>query len=38
MGLAKNVTFFAIAAIAQNIQKGARFFMLYGVKTSSYAG
>jgi transposase, IS5 family len=38
MGLAKNITFFAIAAIAQNIQKGARFFLLYGVRNPSYAG
>jgi transposase, IS5 family len=38
MGLAKNITFFAIAAIAQNIQKGARFFLLYGVRKPNYAG
>jgi IS5 family transposase len=37
-GLAKNITFFAIAATAQNIQKGARFFLLYGVRKPSYAG
>lgn len=38
MGLAKNMTFFAIAAIAHNIQKAVRFFVLYGVKNPNYAG
>lgn len=32
MGLAKNTTFFAVAAIAHNLQKGARFLMRYGLR------
>lgn len=31
MGLAKNVTFFGLAAMAANIRKGAKFLMLYGL-------
>ena len=31
MGLAKNLTFFAIAAIAHNIQKGAKFLLDFGL-------
>jgi IS5 family transposase len=38
MGLAKNTTFYGIAAIAHNIQKGARFFTLYGLPEAKPAG
>jgi len=31
MGLAKNLTFYGLAAIAHNIQKGAKFLTLYGL-------
>ena len=31
MGLAKNLTLFGLAAIAHNIQKGAKFLRLYGM-------
>ena len=31
MGLAKNTTFFGLAAIAANIRKGAKFLTLYGL-------
>jgi transposase, IS5 family len=32
MGLAKNTTFFAMAAIAHNLQKGAQFLRHYGLR------
>ena len=32
MGIAKNTTFFGIAAIAHNIQKAAKFLKLYGIR------
>jgi len=31
MGLAKNLTFYGLAAVAHNIQKGAKFLTLYGL-------
>ena len=31
MGLAKNLTFYGLAAIAQNIKKGGKFLILYGL-------
>ncbi len=31
IGLAKNLTFYGLAAIAHNIQKGAKFLQLYGL-------
>ena len=38
MGLAKNETFFGLAAMAANIRKGARFLMLYGLPEMEIAG
>lgn len=38
MGLAKNITFYGIAAMASNIRKGAKFLTLYGLADASYAG
>ena len=38
MGLAKNITFYGIAAMASNIRKGAKFLMLYGLPDVGYAG
>jgi IS5 family transposase len=38
LGLAKNLTFFGIAAIAHNIRKGAKFFALYGVREPELTG
>ena len=38
MGLANNMTFYGIAAIAHNIQKGAKFLMLYGLPESIPTG
>lgn len=38
LGLAINLTFFGIAAIAHNIQKGAKFLTLYGLPEPSSAG
>ena len=38
MGLAKNATFYGVAAIAANIRKGAKFLALYGLPESNYAG
>jgi IS5 family transposase len=38
MGLAKNITFYGIAAIASNIRKGAKFLTLYGLPDASNAG
>lgn len=35
MGLAKNMTFFGLAAMAANISKGAKFLMLYGLPDSA---
>ncbi len=31
MGLAKNATFYGLAAMAANIKKGAKFLVLYGL-------
>ena len=38
MGLAKNLTLFGLAAIAHNIQKGAKFLRLYGLPEPAYTG
>ena len=38
MGLATNLTFYGLAAIAHNIQKGAKFLMLYGLPKPEQAG
>ncbi len=38
MGLAKNTTFYGLAAIAANIRKGAKFLMLYGLPDPASAG
>lgn len=38
MGLAKNVTFFGLAAMAANIRKGAKFLMLYGLPDPGSTG
>jgi IS5 family transposase len=38
MGLAKNATFYGLAAMAANLRKGARFLTLYGLPDGSYAG
>lgn len=38
MGLAKNTTFFGLAAIAANIRKGASFLMLYGLPELTTTG
>jgi len=38
MGLAKNLTLYGLAAIAHNIQKGARFLILYGLPEPETAG
>jgi IS5 family transposase len=38
LGLAKNLTFFGIAAIAHNIQKAAKFLALYGVRKPVLTG
>ncbi|WP_191603771.1 IS5 family transposase [Marinomonas algicola] len=38
MGLAKNETFFGLAAMAANIRKGARFLMLYGLPEMETTG
>lgn len=38
MGLAKNRTFYGIAAIAHNIQKGAKFLRLYGLPDPALTG
>jgi len=38
MGLAKNVAFYGIAAIAHNIQKGAKFLTLYGLPEPAPTG
>ncbi|MFM8834223.1 MAG: IS5 family transposase [Cytophagales bacterium] len=37
MGLAKNLTHYGLAAIAHNLQKGARFFKLYGLPQETCA-
>jgi IS5 family transposase len=38
LGLAKNATFYGLAAMAANLRKGARFLTLYGLPDGSYAG
>jgi IS5 family transposase len=38
MGIAKNATFYGLAAMAANLRKGARFLTLYGLPDGSYAG
>jgi len=38
MGLAKNITVYAIAAMALNIRKGAKFLTLYGLSDSGCVG
>jgi IS5 family transposase len=38
MGLATNLTFYGLAAIAHNIQKGAKFLLLYGLPEAEQAG
>ncbi len=38
MGLAKNLSFYGLAAIAHNIQKGAKFLRLYGLPEPEFAG
>lgn len=38
MGLAKNVTFYGIAAMALNLRKGARFLTLYGLPEPNFTG
>jgi len=38
MGLAKNQTFYGLAAMAANIRKGAKFLRLYGLPDGHYAG
>ena len=38
MGLANNLTFYGLAAVAHNIQKGAKFLLLYGLPEPEFAG
>jgi len=38
MGLAKNMTFYGLAALAHNIQKGAKFLTLYGLPAPTPTG
>jgi transposase, IS5 family len=38
LGLKNNMTFYGLAAIAHNIQKGARFFSLYGLPEAALTG
>ena len=38
MGLAKNATFYGLAAMAANIRKGAKFLMRYGLPDPRFAG
>jgi len=38
MGLAKNVTFYGLAAIAANLRKGAKFLTLYGLPEPASIG
>lgn len=38
MGLAKNITFYGLAAMAANIRKGAKFLTLYGLPDSAFKG
>jgi IS5 family transposase len=38
MGIATNLTFYGIAAIAHNIQKGAKFLLLYGLLEEEQTG
>ena len=38
MGLAKNVTFYGLAAMGLNIRKGARFLTLYGLPEPNLTG
>lgn len=38
MGLAKNLTLFGLAAVAHNIQKGAKFLLLFGLKELAPTG
>jgi len=38
MGLAKNLTFYGLAAVALNIQKGAKFLRLYGLPEPANTG
>ena len=38
IGLAKNISFYGIAAIAANIRKGAKFLMLYGLPEPTSIG
>ncbi len=38
MGLEKNIAFYAMAAMALNIRKGAKFLTLYGLPEREYAG
>ena len=38
MGLANNLTFYGLAAVAHNIQKGAKFLLLYGLPEPESAG
>jgi IS5 family transposase len=38
MGLARNLTLFGLAAVAHNIQKGAKFLLLFGLKEPAPTG
>jgi|TARA_Y100000385_G_C12587709_1_gene423297 IS5 family transposase len=38
MGLVRNMTFYGLAAIAHNIQKGAKFLLLYGLLEAEQVG
>lgn len=38
LGLAKNMTFYGLAAMAANIRKGAKFLTLYGLPDPAFAG
>ena len=38
MGLVRNMTFYGLAAIAHNIQKGAKFILLYGLLEAEQMG
>lgn len=38
MGLATNLAFYGLAAIAHNIQKGAKFLLLYGLLDAEQTG
>jgi len=38
MGLAKNLSFFGMVAIAHNIKKAAKFLQLYGIRKPAFAG